>query len=208
MPLLADRPLLVRWVTFTVAGEALGFGVPAVVGASTYAAGVNGPSQMAWLVVAGTIEGALLGLAQSFVLRRCFVNFAAVPWIRNTALAAMFAWTLGMTPSTLGDRLVDYWYISVPAAVILAPVLLVSVGFAQWLVLRHHITPSRQWIAANTIGWLVGITWIFVAMAFVSEGDPTWAVALAGAVGGFLMAVTIAIATGTCLIWLLDHRVP
>lgn len=191
--------VLRRWVPWSLGGETLGFLAPAAVGPATYALTTPPVLQAALLIVAGVIEGAALGAAQSVPLRALIPGFDARSWVRNTALAAGFAWTIGMVPATLGEAFLDYWYITIPAAVVLAPALLLSIGAAQYLVLRKHVASATLWIWANAGAWLVGIAWVFVAMAFVSEGDPTWRIAAAGIAGGVLMAATVAVITGFAL---------
>jgi hypothetical protein len=55
---------LLRWVLVVTLGEAIGFMVPAVVGAGIAAASRQLPILIA-MVLAGAVEGAVLGAAQS-----------------------------------------------------------------------------------------------------------------------------------------------
>ncbi|WP_329792131.1 hypothetical protein V1227_09470 [Lentzea sp. DG1S-22] len=71
------------WFIWVTAGEFADFLVPAVVGALTS----FGPA----LVLAGVAEGAVLGAAQCFALRRTIPRLIAQDWIGVTALAAAFA---------------------------------------------------------------------------------------------------------------------
>ncbi len=202
---MGTRGILLPWTLAVFLGETLGFTAPAAVGALLYATSAPSAVQLVLLVAAGAIEGLVLGGSQSIVLRRYLAGFRPTYWIRNTMLAASFAWSIGMMPSTLGTAFLDYWYVTLPLAVVLAPALLLSIGFAQYLELRRLVPHANWWIWANAGAWLVGTSWVFVAMAFVSEGDPTWAIALAGLIGGALMALTVAASTGLCLAVLLRH---
>ncbi|RSM38156.1 hypothetical protein DMA12_34345 [Amycolatopsis balhimycina DSM 5908] len=75
-----------------------------------------------------------------------------------TAAAASFAYLAGLAPSTWATQLGSWpplvlW----PAAGLLGLALLCSIGFAQWLVLRHHIRRSARWIATTAGAWLLGL---------------------------------------------------
>lgn len=189
-------------------GEAVGFAGPAAMGALVYGFGIPAWPALPLHVLAGGFEGAVLGFTQASVLRRYVPALDVRGWVRNTTLAAMLAWLLGMLPSTIGDPLFDRWLWFSPLLAAGSVVLLNSIGIAQWLVLRPHAVTAWWWIPANAVAWLAGIPWVFVAMAFVSEGDPTWAIATAGVAGGVLMAATVCVVTGLALHMILRSPQP
>ena len=65
-----DDPMYRRWVVATTCGELAGFAIPAIVGATATSVGVAQSTSMVLLVLAGVGEGAVLGWAQSRMLRR------------------------------------------------------------------------------------------------------------------------------------------
>jgi hypothetical protein len=204
------RHILGAWIPAMFAGEAIGFTVPAAAGALVYGVGIPAWPALPLHVAAGGFEGAVLAFAQSLVLRRYIAGIDGRAWIRNTTVAAIFAWLLGMLPSTIGAPLFDHVVWFIPLISLGALVLLNAIGVAQWLVLRRHVDRAWWWIPGNAAAWILGIAWVFVAMAFVNEADPTWAIALAGVAGGVLMAATVSAVTGLALTAILriDIRSP
>jgi hypothetical protein len=93
---------LLRWVLVVTLGEAVGFAVPAAVGAGVSAAGWGPLPTLIVMVLAGSVEGALLGAAQADCLYRWRVLPLRRRWIVATSLGAAVAWSLGMLPSTVG----------------------------------------------------------------------------------------------------------
>src|SRR5829696_1535311 len=129
-----DRATWRTWVTRTTLGEAAGFLFPVLVVLSGADDLPTGP-RFAVLLLAGAVEGAVLGWAQSSVLVPLVAGFSKRDWILRTALAATLAWAIGMGPSTWAAGLVDVpmggvVVLAVPAGV----VLLCSIGVAQWTV--------------------------------------------------------------------------
>ena len=92
---------LVRWVLVVTLGEALGFTVPAAVGIAVTGASWGPLSTWVAIVLAGSVEGALLGAAQADCLYRWRVLPARRRWIVARSLGAAVAWSLGMLPSTV-----------------------------------------------------------------------------------------------------------
>jgi hypothetical protein len=105
------------------------------------------------LVAAGAVEGAVLALGQAFVLRRELPRFDSRAWTAATAAAAALAWSIGLLPSTVGDRIDDVpLAAAVPAGVVLVTLLL-PLGVAQWWVLRRYVERAPVWIWANVLAW-------------------------------------------------------
>jgi hypothetical protein len=128
-----------RWVIAASLGETLGFLVPVfavVVGAD----GWDARSRYLALVVAGAGEGAVLGAAQSRVLRLVLRGFSPGAWTLRTAFAAALAWAIGLAPSESagtwqGWPVVAQVAVAVPAGLL----LLGTIGTAQWTVLRRFV---------------------------------------------------------------------
>ena len=192
----ADRRLWTRWVAWVTVGEAIGFTVPAVVGAAT----VGRPLQV-WLpalLAAGAVEGALLGAAQAHVLSGVVPALFRTRWVLATSAAAVFAYAIGLTPSA-SSELVGEWPVAVivAAAVILGTALLLSIGFAQWLVLPAHVDRAASWIWVTAVAWLVGLTiFMVVATPLWREGQAVAVTVLIGVGAGLLMAASVAAVTG------------
>ena len=193
-----------RWALATAAGETVGFLVPAVA-AVLLPDGAGDPVRTVVFVAAGSLEGAILGWAQSRVLRAALPLVDARGWVFRTALAAAVAWGIGLAPSLLGNR----WSALSPLATAsLATVggllLLASIGVAQWSVLRRSVRRSASWIGWTALGWLAGLAvFMLVATPLWRPGQSGLVIAVIGALAGALMAVTVGAVTGLGLARLL-----
>ena len=190
-----DPGFLRRWIPYVVIGETLGF----LVAASGMAAGnllaMSPWAAWATAAIAGLGEGALLGAAQALALRRSGVAIPARAWVLATALAASFAWGIGMLPATLPG--LDWTSpLTWAGAVVGAALLLLSIPTAQAPLLRGHVPHPWRWVPLNVAAWSVGILWTFAPSPFIDETTPPGALFLAYGVAGMLMAVTVAVVTG------------
>lgn len=196
---LVGGDLLRRWVWLVALGETVGFMIPAAVWGGLATAGLSDAVVYLPVVLAGALEGAVLGWAQSCVLRDVLAGFVARDWIRNTALAAGGAWSLGMLPSLLqaafGEDVPDALLIVVGVSG--GVVMLLSIGWAQSLVLRDHVPRTGRWIAINALAWFAGLPFTFVALSVAP--DDAIAHVIAAAIGGLCMAATVALLTGLVL---------
>jgi hypothetical protein len=104
------------------------------------------------LVLAGSVEGAVLGAAQADCLYRWAVLPVRRRWIVATSIGAMVAWSLGMLPSTLGG--LD-WSAGTAVMVGIGGLILHScLPAAQYFVLRDHVKRPGIWIPINWAAWL------------------------------------------------------
>lgn len=196
-----------RWLTWVTAGECLGFAVPALAGASL----VDAPVAIfvLALLAAGATEGAILGGAQVAVLRRALPALRSRAWVGRTTLAALVAWLIGLLP-VYADRLPDWpLAVVVPLATGASVVLLLSIGVAQWTVLRTTlIARAWLWVPITAVSWAVGLgAFAGVTSPLWQSGQPVALVAAIGVLGGFVMAVCMAAVTGTGVVWLLRQDV-
>jgi len=194
-----------RWVVATTLGELAGFALPTAVWGAAATAGLGDRATALPVILAGAGEGAVLGFAQSRALRIELPAVEPRAWIGATAAAAALAWAIGMAPSTFHEEL-SAW--PVPVLVGLGVVggvtLLLSIGVAQALVLRHHVLHAGRWVAANAAGWLLGLPIVFVALAVAPEDPPVIRAAIAVAAGA-AMGFTVAVVTGRALVALLKR---
>lgn len=197
---LAARDIWQSWFRWTAAGEFAGFLAPALVGALT--------SSPQLLVLAGVVEGAVLGAAQAVVLRRVDRTLLGRNWIGVTALAAGFAWAVAMLAVHNGDRLNMLPLAAVlPITAVAGTGILLSLGTAQWFILRGHFPRAGRWVWANAAAWGAGLL-VFTAVAtpLWQPGQSPELIALIGALGGLLMAATMAAITGAALVRLTRER--
>ena len=60
-------------------------------------------------------------------------------------------------------------FLLIAGAVGLGPVLLCSLGAAQWVVLRRHVPGAGHWVWMSAAAWLAGLT---VVMASAEVRPP------------------------------------
>lgn len=184
------------WIPVVTLAEFVGFAVPACVGVIT--ASSSAAVILPMLLVAGAVEGAVLGWGQVTVLRHALPALSRRRWIIATAGAAAFAYLLGLAPSTWAAGVTDWPPVATIAVMAtLALLLLASIGSAQWLVLRRHVTHGVRWIPITATAWLVGLA-VFLAftMPLWHEGQALALTILIAIIGGFLMAATTSVITG------------
>ncbi|WP_307829742.1 hypothetical protein [Antrihabitans stalagmiti] len=195
-PSKPDHSIVREWIPIVTFGESVGFSIPAVVGIATAAA----PAAVALpaLVVAGAAEGAVLGLAQATVLRRALPDLSRTRWVLSTAAAAAFAYTLGMAPSTWASPITRWPPVATVAVVsLLAVAVLLSIGTAQYSVLRNVAANAGHWIWITALAWLAGLAvFMGVATPLWHEGQSAPLAIGIGLLGGLFMAATTSTLTG------------
>jgi hypothetical protein len=193
-----------RWTLLTFIGEAVGFLVP-VFAVVSGADQLPEPLRTVVLVTAGAGEGAVLGATQAAVLVGALPRLRGRAWIVRTAFAAAIAWAIGLTPAALGAQLTA-WPLGVVVAVgVLAGLaLLLTIGVAQWTVLRRHLPRAGRWIVWTASAWLGALSvFLLVATPLWQPGQSTVVIGLIGLVAGCLMALTMAAITGWGLVRLI-----
>ncbi|MGY0536392.1 hypothetical protein ACW14X_02670 [Nocardioides sp. YJ-D4] len=189
---VSARPLLLRWTLTVTAAETAGFLAPAVVGVLT--ADLPWFGSLPGLLTAGAVEGSLLGWAQASVLRRVRPAVRGPRWVMLTAAAAVAAYLLG-TAIALGST--GPGWAGFVVAVVCGPLLLLSIGGAQWLELRHHVARAATWIPATAVAWLLALAaFLLVATPLWHEGQRVGVSIAIGAGAGIVMAFVQAVLTG------------
>ncbi|MBK6319003.1 MAG: hypothetical protein IPF51_09540 [Dehalococcoidia bacterium] len=143
------------WFFRVLLGETAGFVVPGLAWFAVWKAGLPPPGAAAIVALSGAAEGAALGIAQWLALREWHAGFSRT-WILASAAGASVAWACGMIPSTAHDLGSPTW-LSIALGVSLAPVLLLSLPGAQWLVLRRYVPKAWKWVIWSTAGWLLAL---------------------------------------------------
>ncbi len=199
---VSTRSTLLRWVAIVGTGEFVGFLVPAAAGVLW----ADAPWGAIAIVAAGAIEGAILGFAQWTVMRRDLTRLRPGRWIGLTALAASAAYVLGLLPGATASSWTTWPMIAqILIAIPLFSALLLSIGAAQWLVLRRHVAHAWWWILGTATAWLAGLGVFFaIAPPLWHEGQSTAVALMIGAIAGAAMAAVMALVTGAT--WLRLRR--
>lgn len=200
----ASSRFLTAWLGWVSLGESIGFLAPVLLQqlGSKASPGMMFPL----LVLAGLVEGAVLGWSQAHVLKRRLPELSIGRWTLLTSLAAAVAWLLGLVPSEFSH----VWMAWPPAlqlavGLLVGAALLASIGSAQWLELRRHLPRSWRWIPGTSVAWSVGLL-IFLAIStpLWQPGQQPEVTAFIGALAGIAMAVVMALITGLVLVRILD----
>ncbi|MBX9851735.1 MAG: hypothetical protein K2X86_08255 [Cytophagaceae bacterium] len=203
----------IRWVFYCAAGEFLG-----IAAASAIVFGINNSIRepetfvqksivLCSMMIAGAIEGFLLGSFQWKVLKEKIPILPWREWTGYTVLVATMGWFLGMMPSLLfydnstPDSNIDH---SNPIIFALLSVLIgLGIGSVfgcfQWFSLRKYIPKAHRWIADNGVGWAFGIGWIYLASSLPDINTPLVTMVYLGMAGGILAGISVGLVTGIFL---------
>ncbi|HEX5333486.1 MAG TPA: hypothetical protein VFW79_12660 [Cellulomonas sp.] len=191
--------LLRRWICWVSVGELAGFCVPTA--AASLLTDLPPVALLGVMVVAGAVEGTVLGWTQARVLREAVPAASGHRWVTLTAAAAALAWFCGMLAPTTFETW-RHWPVPVQIALglVLGSVLLTSIGTAQWLELRRHVQHAGRWVGASALAWALGLgAFSAVSTPLWQPGQSTALIIVIGLLGGAAMAVTMAVTTGLVL---------
>ena len=184
----------------TIAGEAAGFTVAASLAATQ---DLSRTPEFAILLIAGALEGALLGRGQAMAMSRLQLPAGVLRlWPVATSVAALMAWSIGLIPGSMQRMSWSSWSSWLLAAALVF-VLLASIPTAQFMLLRTALPTAGRWVRFNALAWLLGLSWTFLPPALIEPNTPVFSQIGVYAIAGVLMATTVAIVTGLCwLSWL------
>ena len=199
----ADR-FLRNWLFWVSLGETVGFLAPVLAQLAVGGSPVVAPA----LILAGAVEGTVLGWTQATVLRSRLPALSRPRWVGATAIGAAAAWFIGLLPAEWAD-VWQRWPATgqVTAAAVLATVLLCALGYAQWFELRRHLRGAGWWILGSAVAWCAGLAVFFgVATPLWQPGQSGVLILLIGVLAGALMALTMALVSGLVLHLLLRQK--
>jgi putative NADH-flavin reductase len=191
---------LATWVGAYAAGELLGLGAVAALGALVF--GAAGPPGVAAIIAlalaAGLVEGVIAGTAQGLALGRLRPALRLRRWVGATVLGALAGWLLGSLPSILlggGDgeaasAAEPSRALALVAAAGLGAVAGPILAAFQALVLRPHLRRTWPWLVASAVGWAAGMPLVFLAVDVGWAGSLAAALALLAAAGACAGAAT------------------
>lgn len=199
----ADR-FLRNWLLWVSLGETVGFLAPVLTQLAFGGSAVVAPA----LILAGAIEGTVLGWTQSTVLRSRLPALSRQRWVGATAIGAAAAWFVGLLPAEWAD-VWQRWPAAgqAAAAAVVATVLLCALGYAQWFELRRHLKGAGWWILGSAAAWCAGLAVFFaVATPLWQPGQSEGLILFIGVLAGALMALTMALVSGLVLHLLLRQK--
>ena len=168
-----ERNLGLQWVAATVLGWLVGFVVCEAL--KRLLASVLGTD--------GLVIGTAIGIAQWLVLRR---QIAPTRWW-------VFASIIGFGVGKAVGEAVVHGFPTVIGAGLTGAVIGLSLGVAQWLVLRHYVSRAGWWVPATILAW--GIGWSVISLVEDVADQSTPVVYVVGATGaavaGIITALTL-----------------
>lgn len=208
-----NKKLWLKWTINCALGELLGISV-----AGAIAFGVNSaigePQTIAdkvlvlfFMLLAGFIEGFMLGLFQWKVLKNKFKKMPHNKWILYTVTVAVLGWFLGMLPSLFFistnttsnsapsfdfDNPIIFTLLCIGTGIILGAIF----GLFQWFVLKKYAQKAYLWILANALGWGLGLGWIYLFASLPSENTTLMTNIVLGIFGGILAGISVGGVTG------------
>ncbi|NEW43249.1 hypothetical protein GV794_05175 [Nocardia cyriacigeorgica] len=191
-----------RWFALVTIGEVLGFAAPAA--AAVTIGQIDSTLAAVTMLMAGLVEGAVLGWFQARVLHSAIPDLDTRRWILATALGALTAWTVAI--ALMASNGLQGWptAAAIPVLASGALVIIFSLGVPQWFVLRDHLAEADGWIGASAAGWIAGLLACTIVTSPLWQPGQSRAVTLAiGLVGAMVMAAAMAAVTGSYLVWLL-----
>lgn len=220
-----DWRLWSRWILANAVGELFGLGFAAIAGMTLIRTIEKEPGGRAVLfgaglmILVGTFEGAIVGVAQWLALRRRLPELSSRAWILATAAGAFAAWALGMLPSTAMSLQAPLQtgnaatpppefndLIVYGLAALLGIVAGAILGFPQWLVFRRYFKKARLWVAANSLAWAVGMPIVFIGAGSVPDGAVGAQIAAIIAATIFCAGAAVGAIHGIALLWLLESK--
>ena len=200
---------LIQWVLYSSFGELLGFGFAALSG--FFIASVLGCedimlNQSPWLpilimVVAGFVEGCILGIIQAVPLLKAFPLVSKLRWTILTGTGGAIAWGIGtlVGPLLSEKYFTNISFVSVLVAISMLVVLAGILGITQWIELKKHFTDSWKWIVYTIVGWGIGLSISFIGTSTITENTPImWTIPIS-LLSGFLMGAAASFVTGLYL---------
>lgn len=176
------------WTPLVALGELLGFAAPLLVGVLY---GGWWPA----MLVAGAVEGAVLGSAQAAVLAHVLPGLRRRRWVLLTSLGAVLAYAAAFLGVHTADVASGASRIVVP--VICGAVVLVSLGSTQVLELDHHLRRAGRWVAITAGAWMVALgVFLAIATPLWHEGQAATAAVAVGVAAAAAMAYAQAALTG------------
>jgi hypothetical protein len=210
---LTNKKLWLKWTINCALGEILGIGFAGAIAFSINST-IGEPQTIAskvlvlfFMLLAGFIEGFMLGIFQWKVLINKFQKIPKNKWILNTVRVAVLGWFLGMLPSLFFippettsndapsfnfDNPTVFALLSIGTGNILGGIF----GLFQWFVLKQYVQKAYLWILANALGWGLGLGWIYLFASLPSENTTLMTNIVLGIFGGLLAGITVGGVTG------------
>lgn len=177
-----------RWVTRVTLSEALGFCVPVAVGLATTR--LPEGAQGLLLVLAGAVEGLLLGAGQALGAP---VPLQRARYAGFTALGAALAWGAAMGIRALAGLPAVPPAVVAIVGVVGAILALLAMGALQARELAPQGVRAGRWVAWTALAWILALPMSFLPAPLVDEATPAAVSAVLWVCAGLMMAYVMAL---------------
>ena len=202
----AKKFSLFWWVIWVSLGTALGFILPSIATLVSVADGRDATGQFVLAVIGGALQGAILGFAQAFALRRTVAALPMLGWILVTTVGAILAWSFGMIPGSF-LALASGTPLGIAELIVFGLLAVLVLPTAQWFILRGtklgKIGRVWRWIPITAVAWIAGIVWLLLASLLVQDSTDLVHLIALYTVAGLLMVLTVSFITGLGMRWML-----
>jgi hypothetical protein len=208
--MLSEKKFWYRWMLNYSVGELLGIGAAATIGRVLFiefsgeSAAVSTFVTFVVLLIAGSVEGFVIGFVQWRALSKMITHFKAYPWIVVTMISTAIGWILILPPaimliSFLTKLSIINHYYSVFYAAIVGIAFGGLIGITQFFIIRKFYDRAFAWIFASATGWMFSFLIVYTAIAMFSGSEALFYNLSLIVMSCMLSGLVQGIVSGTCL---------
>lgn len=131
-------------------------------------------------------------------------GFVVLEWALLSTVGLAGGMVITLLAIWLSSFLSEAFSQRLAASAILLPVMGISQGFFQWLLLRRVFNKISSWILATLLGWAIGFPLGFIMFQYfnnLADGN------LSGSLAGFLQISLFGLVMGLLQWWVLSRRI-
>jgi len=169
-----------QWIAFYSIGEMLGIGTAAMVARfllieysqSTYTSSTVLTALV--LILAGTIEGLIIGYVQWKSLSKLVTDFTPTRWITITTLASISGWLFILPPAVIVIFFFSqHFWLGNPHSILFTIITGLAfgglIGMAQYSIIKKFFNRALTWVLATAIGWSLSFVFVYTALSLFSS---------------------------------------
>jgi hypothetical protein len=211
----ADQKFWYRWMFNYSIGELLGIGAAAAIGRFLFVGFSHSSSQtpaltFTILIMAGAVEGFIIGYIQWKSLSKLVSRFKPFVWILTTTLSTIAGWLLILPPAVMFISFLSKLYLidnsySIFYTALVGMAFGGLIGIPQFFIIKRFYKNALTWIFANVMGWTASFLIIYTALSMFAASSPIYNLSLI-VISCILSGLVQSIVTGTALHFLMPVR--